>query len=235
LALPSWLFCACSTPQLADSPHPPPSPTPPSHAQTFIILDLVDVPNNLFGVVRGDAGHRHQLALVRREAHMFASLDHANVLKLIGVLVDAHGDITGLVMELASDTLEGLCRKRGVGTVEEPGTGEGLTLHALWVTMLGAARGLAYLHAQAPPVYHRDLKGDNLFVVLGEHGAIVDVKLGDFGDAKVRRRLACAGFRMSHCCVLSSPHVPRAFGGCAGCGVRGRLHSLAIPTTRGTP
>ena len=45
-------------------------------------------------------------------------------------------------------------------------------------------RGLVYLHGQKPPVIHRDLKCDNIFVN-GNHG---EVKIGDLGLAIVMQQ-----------------------------------------------
>ncbi|KAK6142684.1 hypothetical protein DH2020_023032 [Rehmannia glutinosa] len=45
-------------------------------------------------------------------------------------------------------------------------------------------RGLDYLHSQNPPVIHRDLKCDNIFVN-GNHG---EVKIGDLGLATILQR-----------------------------------------------
>lgn len=44
--------------------------------------------------------------------------------------------------------------------------------------------GLDYLHSQNPPVIHRDLKCDNIFVN-GNHG---EVKIGDLGLATVMQQ-----------------------------------------------
>jgi serine/threonine protein kinase len=154
--------------------------------QRYIFLEVVDDPDNVYRMTRGDPGHVYQLDLVRKEAELFGTLHHPNVLKLLGVVRDAHGDITALVMELASGTLKSLCEQLGMCTRKKPDTGAGMSPDTLRVIMLGAARGLAYLHAQAPPVYHRDLKDDNLFVFVDEvTGAVVTAKLGDFGEAKV--------------------------------------------------
>ena len=43
-------------------------------------------------------------------------------------------------------------------------------------------KGLIYLHTLSPPIIHRDLKCDNLFIN-GSHG---EVKIGDMGTAKMR-------------------------------------------------
>jgi serine/threonine protein kinase len=44
-------------------------------------------------------------------------------------------------------------------------------------------KGLAYLHSHAPPIIHRDIKCDNIFIN-GAHG---EVKIGDMGSAKMKR------------------------------------------------
>jgi WNK lysine deficient protein kinase len=43
-------------------------------------------------------------------------------------------------------------------------------------------KGLFYLHSHAPPILHRDIKCDNIFIN-GSHG---EVKIGDMGTAKMR-------------------------------------------------
>ncbi|KAL6905752.1 hypothetical protein ACP4OV_003353 [Aristida adscensionis] len=55
-------------------------------------------------------------------------------------------------------------------------------------------RGLAYLHSRDPPVIHRDLKCDNLFV----HGHLGQVKIGDLG-------LAVAGAGAAARSVIGTP------------------------------
>lgn len=44
--------------------------------------------------------------------------------------------------------------------------------------------GLCYLHSCSPPIIHRDLKCDNIFVN-GNHG---EVKIGDLGLAAIMQR-----------------------------------------------
>lgn len=43
-------------------------------------------------------------------------------------------------------------------------------------------KGLVYLHSHSPPIIHRDIKCDNIFIN-GSHG---EVKIGDMGTAKMR-------------------------------------------------
>ena len=43
-------------------------------------------------------------------------------------------------------------------------------------------KGLIYLHSHDPPIIHRDIKCDNIFIN-GAHG---EVKIGDMGTAKMK-------------------------------------------------
>jgi serine/threonine protein kinase len=43
-------------------------------------------------------------------------------------------------------------------------------------------KGLAHLHSHNPPIIHRDIKCDNIFVN-GSHG---EIKIGDMGTAKMK-------------------------------------------------
>jgi WNK lysine deficient protein kinase len=45
-------------------------------------------------------------------------------------------------------------------------------------------RGLHYLHTHSPPIIHRDLKCDNIFV----NGNTGEVKIGDLGLAMVMQQ-----------------------------------------------
>lgn len=44
-----------------------------------------------------------------------------------------------------------------------------------WCTQI--LEGLAYLHGQNPPIIHRDLKCDNIFLM----GGTGDIRIGDLG------------------------------------------------------
>ena len=153
--------------------------------QKFHTLIDVDNPANIWDMVRGDPNHLRQLDAVKHEACMLFSLEHPNVVKMVGAVRDDHGDVTMLVMELATCTLKDLCSQRGVGTRQRPGSGEGISLDLLLQLFTGGARGLQYLHSRSPPVYHRDLKDDNFFVFLDDSGGVVSIKVGDLGEAKV--------------------------------------------------
>lgn len=65
---------------------------------------------------------------------------------------------------------------RYVQKLKNPGT----KIIRRWVRQI--LKGLIYLHTQSPPIIHRDIKCDNLFVN-GSHG---EIKIGDMGTAKMR-------------------------------------------------
>jgi serine/threonine protein kinase len=153
--------------------------------QKFRVFMGMGDPDNVWRVERGDARHLLALDAVRREACTLFSLEHPNVVKMVGAVRDDHGDVTMIAMELATCTLKGLCTQRGVGTRQRRGSGEGFSLALLLQLVTGAARGLQYLHSRSPPVYHRDLEGSSLLVFLDGSGGVISVKVGDVGEAKV--------------------------------------------------
>lgn len=44
-------------------------------------------------------------------------------------------------------------------------------------------KGLQFLHSRCPPILHRDLKCDNVFIT----GPVASVKIGDLGLATLKR------------------------------------------------
>jgi len=52
-------------------------------------------------------------------------------------------------------------------------------------------KGLSYLHSHDPPIIHRDIKCDNIFIN-GAHG---EVKIGDMGSAKMKMGKKIYGYR----------------------------------------
>ncbi|CAG9463388.1 unnamed protein product [Pedinophyceae sp. YPF-701] len=62
--------------------------------------------------------------------------------------------------------------------------------------------GLAYLHGHEPPIIHRDLKCDNIFI----NGSSGEVKIGDLGLATVFKAAAASGGGPGFCMsVLGTP------------------------------
>jgi serine/threonine protein kinase len=121
-------------------------------------------------------------ARFRKEIEFLGRLSHPNVVAVFDADLDAERPF--VVMEkLTGRTLAEVVRERGPLPAAE----------ALKLIRL-AAEGLAAIHAAG--VIHRDVKPDNLFLV-GEPGDPYDVKLLDFGFAKVREsKTTAAGFTM---------------------------------------
>lgn len=57
--------------------------------------------------------------------------------------------------------------------------------------------GLLYLHSRSPPVIHRDLKCDNIFI----NGNQGEVKIGDLGLAAILRKSHAARCVGNHNCL----------------------------------
>jgi tRNA A-37 threonylcarbamoyl transferase component Bud32 len=104
--------------------------------------------------------------LFTREATILQRLSHPKIAKVLDYFVEDGRDY--LVLEFVpGHTLRQLVRQNGAMKEEE------VLKHARQVAEI-----LEYLHAQTPPVIHRDITPDNL--VLREDGAIVII---DFGAA----------------------------------------------------
>ena len=115
------------------------------------------------------AGSPREVARLRREALVGASLQHRNLVAVYDVEED-EGRIVIVMEYVRGTTLRDLLASRGV-----PGNEESIRI------LEGVAHGLDALHARG--IIHRDVKPAN--VLLGEDGA---VKLADLGIASVTDR-----------------------------------------------
>ena len=134
--------------------------------------------------------------LMRREALALRRLDHANVVRIVAVVLD-HPAYIALLMELADlgslrgamdthrDLFLGRCRPGSTPPSPVPCVAPVLRL------ALHIARGMAFLHAQERPLLHHDLKSANV-VLFSERGdgeltegtiGSITAKLCDFGLA----------------------------------------------------
>ncbi|KAG0457180.1 hypothetical protein HPP92_022013 [Vanilla planifolia] len=103
------------------------------------------------------------------EVHLLRSLKHENVVKFYYSWVDEHNKTINIITELfTSGSLRQYRRKH-----------KKVDLKAIknWARQI--LHGLEYLHNHNPPILHRDIKCDNIFVN-GNHG---EVKIGDLGLA----------------------------------------------------
>ncbi|KAL5720829.1 non-specific serine/threonine protein kinase [Ranunculus cassubicifolius] len=107
------------------------------------------------------------------EVHLLSTLNHDSIIHLHASWVDAERRTFNFITEmLTSGTLREYRKKY-----------KRVDIRAVknWARQI--LNGLVYLHSQEPPVIHRDLKCDNIFV----NGHLAQVKIGDLGLAAVLR------------------------------------------------
>ncbi|CAL5203478.1 unnamed protein product [Lathyrus oleraceus] len=108
------------------------------------------------------------------EVHLLKSLKHENIIKLYSSWVDEKTRTINMITELfTSGSLRQYRRKH-----------KNVDMKAIknWARQI--LRGLCFLHSHNPPVIHRDLKCDNIFVN-GNNG---QVKIGDLGLAIIMQQ-----------------------------------------------
>uniref|UniRef100_A0A7N0TQK3 non-specific serine/threonine protein kinase n=1 Tax=Kalanchoe fedtschenkoi TaxID=63787 RepID=A0A7N0TQK3_KALFE len=114
---------------------------------------------------------REQLDRLHSEVRLLKSLKHENIIKLYYSWVDEKRKTINMITELfTSGSLRQYRRKH-----------KNVDIKAIknWARQI--LRGLQYLHSNVPPIIHRDVKCDNIFVN-GNNG---EVKIGDLGLATV--------------------------------------------------
>ncbi|KAL4566976.1 hypothetical protein LXL04_022546 [Taraxacum kok-saghyz] len=108
------------------------------------------------------------------EVHILRSLNHNNIIKFFDSWVDHKKKNVNMITELFTSGSLRQYRKKHK-TVD-------LKAIKNWARQI--LNGLHYLHSQDPPVIHRDLKCDNIFVN-GNNG---EIKIGDLGLATVMQQ-----------------------------------------------
>ncbi|XVF54558.1 hypothetical protein PTKIN_Ptkin05aG0190600 [Pterospermum kingtungense] len=105
------------------------------------------------------------------EVHLLKTLKHKNIMKFYNSWVDTKNEAINFITEIfTSGTLRQYRKKH-----------KHVDLRALKKWSRQILEGLLYLHSHDPPVIHRDLKCDNLFV----NGNQGEVKIGDLGLAAI--------------------------------------------------
>ncbi|KAJ0255206.1 Serine/threonine-protein kinase WNK8 [Hirschfeldia incana] len=112
-----------------------------------------------------------QLERLYSEVHLLKALKHDNIIKLFHSWVDEKNKTINMITELFTSGSLRLYRKKHKKV--DPKAIKN------WARQI--LRGLSYLHSQVPPVIHRDLKCDNIFV----NGNTGEIKIGDLGLATV--------------------------------------------------
>ncbi|KAA8544964.1 hypothetical protein F0562_019819 [Nyssa sinensis] len=108
------------------------------------------------------------------EIHLLKTLKHQNIMKFYTSWVDiANRNINFVTEMFTSGTLKQYRQKH-----------KKVNIRAVKHWCRQILRGLHYLHSHDPPVIHRDLKCDNIFV----NGNQGEVKIGDLGLAAILRK-----------------------------------------------
>ncbi|KAE8124328.1 hypothetical protein FH972_019226 [Carpinus fangiana] len=108
------------------------------------------------------------------EVHLLKTLKHKNIIKFYNSWVDTKNESINFITEIfTSGTLRQYRKKH-----------KHVDLRALKKWSRQILEGLLYLHSHDPPVIHRDLKCDNIFV----NGNQGEVKIGDLGLAAILRQ-----------------------------------------------
>ncbi|XP_030458244.2 probable serine/threonine-protein kinase WNK3 isoform X1 [Syzygium oleosum] len=105
------------------------------------------------------------------EVHLLKTLKHKNIIKFYSSWVDTKKENINFITEIfTSGTLRQYRKKH-----------KHVDLRALKKWSRQILEGLLYLHSHYPPIIHRDLKCDNIFV----NGNQGEVKIGDLGFAAI--------------------------------------------------
>ncbi|XP_061981965.1 serine/threonine-protein kinase WNK8-like isoform X2 [Populus nigra] len=115
-----------------------------------------------------------QLERLYSEVHLLKSLKHENIIKFYSSWVDDKNKTINIITELFTSGSMRQYRKKHK-TVD-------MKAIKNWARQI--LRGLHYLHTHSPPIIHRDLKCDNIFV----NGNTGEVKIGDLGLAIVMQQ-----------------------------------------------
>ncbi|GLJ23523.1 hypothetical protein SUGI_0445640 [Cryptomeria japonica] len=108
------------------------------------------------------------------EVHLLKTLNHKNIIKFYSSWVDTKSMNINFVTEMfTSGSLRQFRQKH-----------KRVDIRAVKNWSRQILRGLLYLHSHDPPIIHRDLKCDNIFI----NGNQGEVKIGDLGLAAILRK-----------------------------------------------
>ncbi|XP_071702156.1 probable serine/threonine-protein kinase WNK3 [Rutidosis leptorrhynchoides] len=119
-----------------------------------------------------------ELERLYSEVHLLKTLKHKNIIKFYNSWVDTTNEHINFITEIfTSGTLRQYRKKH-----------KHVDLRALKKWSKQILEGLLYLHSHDPPIIHRDLKCDNIFV----NGNQGEVKIGDLGLAAILQQARSA-------------------------------------------
>ncbi|CAM8990439.1 unnamed protein product [Rhodiola kirilowii] len=141
--------------------------------KAFDEIDGIEVAWNQMEI-EGVVQSREQLDRLHGEVRLLKALKHENIIKFYYSWVDEKKKTINMITELFTSGSLRQYRKKH----------KNVDIKAIknWARQI--LRGLQYLHSHTPPIIHRDVKCDNIFVN-GHNG---EVKIGDLGLATVMQQ-----------------------------------------------
>ncbi|KAL3817124.1 hypothetical protein ACHAXA_009955 [Cyclostephanos tholiformis] len=145
---------------------PPPPPLPPRKAVERPSLKHSGI-EVAWNVVKLSGVPKAERTRIVNEVRLLERLHHPNIISFHGSWVNRETERVIFVTEiLSSGTLKSFVQK--VQLIR-------WKIFRRWAIQI--LNGLEYLHSQDPPIIHRDLKCDNIFI----NGTSGDLRIGDFG------------------------------------------------------
>lgn len=119
----------------------------------------------------------HDLEKVSNEVSLLRQVEHKNIIHFYDTWRGNDGNnnqtINFITEQMMSGTLKEYLRKA-----------KAIKLKVIRRWCANILEAIAYLHSQSPPIMHRDLKCDNIFI----NGHVGEVKIGDLGLSGVKER-----------------------------------------------
>lgn len=130
---------------------------------------------------------KSEFSEISQEIDILRLVRHPNIINLHDYWF-SEGEFVFITELMTSGTLREYIKK-----IQKPS----LKLIKRWSRQV--LKGLLHLHSMTPPVIHRDIKCDNIFV----NGANGEIKIGDMGTAKMKngKKYTLIG-TTTWCCIL---------------------------------
>lgn len=120
---------------------------------------------------------KHELEKVSNEVKLLERIKHKNIIRFDCTLPSTERNgvksLDFITEQMTSGTLKDYLKKA-----------KAIKLKVIRRWCSNILEAIAYLHAQQPPIMHRDLKCDNIFI----NGHVGEVKIGDLGLSGVKQR-----------------------------------------------
>ncbi|KAJ8449728.1 hypothetical protein Cgig2_001384 [Carnegiea gigantea] len=148
--------------------------------KAFDEVDGIEVAWNRIELSKEIRNSEKELEKICVEANLLMSLNHENVIRCFHSWIDTKNNAINMITELFTSGSLRLYRDKH-GHLDKKAIKK-------WARQI--LKGLDYLHSHDPPIVHRDLKCDNIFV----NGNSGMVKIGDLGLATILQHATAHSF-----------------------------------------